>query len=432
MTERSFRDKEEAMKLGLICKAITACLLGLLATLPCRGASADQFKGLLSAKLSPYKAWKPQHFFAISDDQAAEIGIELGKGQKAFIGKLDLDCCIYPAVMVEGGQQPEIYIDADLNNSIDPGEHLRFAPYEDRSKEHPSIQASRGGKSVGAPGDFRVTVPLPLPSSHFGSFPLILWRFQPPQERAASLLVTYEAESEGIATVNGHQVRLIVKVAADGKVKKQWFGMDCNGDGKVDRSAHSTEADYTQDEEAAIIFRVGNTYVSVDTIDSEAGTVGLKEHPPGDYHWQDLRVGAEVADFRFKDLEGTEHSVSGFRGKYVLLYLWRADWDRHKRDIPVIRQLQSKLGDSLQVIGIESGSNEAVVRSAANVGEFPWLQSSPDSTAFLWRWCFRLDKAQFPIFFFLGPDRRVLANSAPGRPTTEGLSKILKGELITR
>jgi len=69
----------------------------------------------------------------------------------------------------------------------------------------------------------------------------------------ASLLVTYDAETEGTATVNGRRVKFIVKVAADGKLKKEWFGMDCDGDGEVDRSAYSTEADYAQDEETEII-----------------------------------------------------------------------------------------------------------------------------------------------------------------------------------
>jgi len=84
---RRFRDKHEAMKPGLRCNAITACFVAFLGTFPCRGGLDNQFQGLLSSKLSPYgKAWKPQGFSVISKDQAAQIGIEVGKDQRAFIG----------------------------------------------------------------------------------------------------------------------------------------------------------------------------------------------------------------------------------------------------------------------------------------------------------------------------------------------------------
>jgi peroxiredoxin len=69
-----------------------------------------------------------------------------------------------------------------------------------------------------------------------------------------------------------------------------------------------------------------------------------------------------VPDFTLPDLEGTEVSLSRWRGKYILLNFWATWCAPCLEEIPLFNRLQKRFGaDGLQVVGIAVDRADAVM-----------------------------------------------------------------------
>ncbi len=66
--------------------------------------------------------------------------------------------------------------------------------------------------------------------------------------------------------------------------------MDTNGDGRIDLAAYSPELDFGN--HGAAIFRVGQHYVSTESVDTATGKIVLKSHPAAEYERIELTLGA--------------------------------------------------------------------------------------------------------------------------------------------
>lgn len=56
-----------------------------------------------------------------------------------------------------------------------------------------------------------------------------------------------------------------------------WIGMDCNGDGTIDRGTSSPEFKFAKHE--VVVFRMGEHYVSTQSVDVASGKIVLRSHP---------------------------------------------------------------------------------------------------------------------------------------------------------
>jgi thiol-disulfide isomerase/thioredoxin len=131
------------------------------------------------------------------------------------------------------------------------------------------------------------------------------------------------------------------------------------------------------------------------------------------------QTGDEVADFAFTDFAGTEHHLSQFTGKYVLLDFW-ATWCKPcLEETPGLKEALERFQPrGLVILGMNSDKKQESAAKFVRDNEIPWLQSSPESTrqvlhrALKVRW--------YPTLILVGPSGKILAISKGEKPPLYG------------
>jgi thiol-disulfide isomerase/thioredoxin len=84
--------------------------------------------------------------------------------------------------------------------------------------------------------------------------------------------------------------------------------------------------------------------------------------------------GAVVTNFSKKDINGTDISLTGFRGKYILLDFWASWCIPCRKNSPALRVLYSKYNKSgLEIIGVsDNDSSPDAWRQAVAQDSLPW------------------------------------------------------------
>ena len=59
-----------------------------------------------------------------------------------------------------------------------------------------------------------------------------------------------------------------------------------------------------------------------------------------------------VADIQFTDIDGTDHQLSEYQGKPVLMIFWATDCPGCIAEMPELVKLNQEYGDNLQMIGV--------------------------------------------------------------------------------
>ncbi len=148
--------------------------------------------------------------------------------------------------------------------------------------------------------------------------------------QAVKLNLTGYNYAKGKVDIGGRQVEVWYHLnlqTGQVELRKSFIGMDCNGDGKIDRSYLSPEYVDTYDEtdeHETVVFRFGDRYFSTSSVDTETGKIVLREHPASDYQRIEVKVGNKFPDFSFVDFAGKTRKLSEFRGKYLLMDFWGA------------------------------------------------------------------------------------------------------------
>lgn len=159
-----------------------------------------------------------------------------------------------------------------------------------------------------------------------------------------------------------------------------------------------------------------NAYAQVDTL--------AQQHPeylPG------LNAGDIAPDFTAKDTLGGKHSLSDFKGKYVILDFWASWCGDCRREIPALKALYRDVNmllinnTPMQWISYSYDITEDAWKGMLRKENFQWLQVSnlkktrDDETynAYKTKW--------IPAFFVIDPDGKVVANAI----TAEGLRKAI-------
>jgi len=90
---------------------------------------------------------------------------------------------------------------------------------------------------------------------------------------------------------------------------------------------------------------------------------------------QKLKVGELAPEFKLKDINGKEHSLSDFRGGYVILDFWASWCGPCKREMPFMKGLYNKYkSKGLKIVGISTDRQESAWKKALAKLNMPYLQ----------------------------------------------------------
>jgi thiol-disulfide isomerase/thioredoxin len=301
------------------------------------------------------------------------------------------------ALLVEAeDQDPVIFVDQNDDNKITAAEKFEMA-----SPENPYL--------------WETLVTIPLKGGFFTSAPIRVEYFKSIKSdkmTADDRLIRQSTEvlAGGIVDVNGKKVAVRYALVERKKVnaREGWLGVDTDGDGKVDMDNLSPEAAKADNE--AVIFRVGNTYVSTKKADIEKNQIVLREHDAKEYKRFELYIGKEFPEFTFSDFDGKKRKFSEFRGKYVLLDIWGFWCPPCRKELPYIREAHKRFGSkNLEVIGLNTDADYTIdsMKKALKDNGMIWTQAKFESVVEFLSTGLRINS--FPTTFLISPDGKIIS-----------------------
>lgn len=99
-----------------------------------------------------------------------------------------------------------------------------------------------------------------------------------------------------------------------------------------------------------------------------AQAVHINLFPP-----EKVKPGDKMADARLKDPEGTQHRLSDYPGRYVLLDFWGSGCGACVYSMPKLKEIGGKYGDILTLIGINLDTSEDAWRKGTKMWNPPGL-----------------------------------------------------------
>jgi peroxiredoxin len=309
------------------------------------------------------------------------------------------------------GEDPYLYADVDLNDSLDENERFALKREED---ENPYL--------------WQATVKQPLKESFFQSFPLFVQyykRVRLEDMREGERLVTESrtAYARGAVDIQGRKT--LVQYSFSPRSKKinpssGKLGVDTDADGEINMDPFSPEAAETEDE--PVVFRVGDVYVSTKKADLEKNQITMKSHSASDYKRIELRVGGDAPDFEFMDFNNRKRRVSEFRGKYVLIDFWGMWCPPCRRELPYLRAAYQRFqARGLEILGMNTDTPEIVsqIKPQLEKQGMTWPQAKRESILGTIR---NLRIHSYPTTFLIGPDGKILSlnNTRKDQPGLRG------------
>lgn len=89
-----------------------------------------------------------------------------------------------------------------------------------------------------------------------------------------------------------------------------------------------------------------------------------------------LQPGTEAPDFTLASPDGTEHTLSAMRGKYVVLDFWASWCPDCRKDIPEMKQLYDKYGSNIRFVSVSFDDKREAWTSCIEQNNLRWLQVS--------------------------------------------------------
>ncbi|HUR98693.1 MAG TPA: TlpA disulfide reductase family protein [Pyrinomonadaceae bacterium] len=302
----------------------------------------------------------------------------------------------------EADEDPVLFVDRDDDNRISAGERVEL-----KNPENPYL--------------WEATVMLPAKGGFFTTCPIRVQYFQRVKTEKMTdderlVVQTTEVLARGMVDVNGRKVAVQYALVEKKKVnaREGWLGMDTDGDGKVDMDNLSPEAAKADNE--AVVFRVGNTYLSTKKADAEKNQIILREHDAKEYKRLELYFGKEFPDFTFSDFEGKKRKLSEFRGKYVLLDIWGFWCPPCRKELPYIKEAHKRFANrNLEVIGLNTDADYTVdsMKKALKDNGMIWTQAKFESVVDFLRGGLRV--SSFPTTFLISPEGKILSMSRQER-----------------
>lgn len=89
-----------------------------------------------------------------------------------------------------------------------------------------------------------------------------------------------------------------------------------------------------------------------------------------------LQPGTEAPDFTLTAPDGTSHSLSDFKGSYVLLDFWASWCPDCRKDIPEMKRLHDEYGKSIRFISVSFDENKESWTRCTDDNGMDWLHLS--------------------------------------------------------
>jgi len=306
---------------------------------------------------------------------------------------------------------PYLLADVDMSGMLDEKERFLFSREEANN-----------------PYVWQTTVNEPLKEGFFQSLPVFIQYLKSVRttemvEGERLILESRSAFARGSVDIQGKNT--IVQYEYNHRSKKispsnGKLGIDCDGDGLIDMDAFSPEAAETENE--AVVFRVGNVYVSPKKADLEKNQITLKAQSASDYKRIELRMGEEAPSFEFTDFYNKKRKLTEFRGKYLLIDFWGMWCPPCRRELPYLRAAYQRFqARGFEILGMNTDPPEVVaeIKPQLEKNGMTWPQARRESIAGIIR---NLRIHSYPTTFLLGPDGKILSmnNTRKDQPGLRG------------
>ncbi len=291
------------------------------------------------------------------------------------------------------GAAPYVFVDVNRDGVFEAGERFAF--------EGP---------------DRNVTVRIPMSEGPFRTYPIKLWlpddlfyRDDRPYPGGRTLMRSPFAYVEGQVDVGGRPV--LARYLFDAEKHNAypdygWIGMDTNGDGRIDEIANSDEFTFAKDE--GVIFHVNGHDVSTVSLDLKAKTFVIRDHPAGGNPRIPLRLGEQIPDFQFTDLDGKTHQFREFKGRYVLLDFWGTWCGPCRAELPNLEKAYQQFrGRKFVVLGMDDDRDVAKARALLQEKGVTFPQSTGDMGNDLVYKRFRVNR--FPTAVLIDPSGKIVS-----------------------
>jgi len=95
------------------------------------------------------------------------------------------------------------------------------------------------------------------------------------------------------------------------------------------------------------------------------------------------KIPEELPDLAMPDANGTQHKLSEWRGRPLMVNFWATWCDPCRREIPLLKRLRhERQGESLEIVGIAVDFKDAVIQYAHSIGiDYPVLIGEKDGMA---------------------------------------------------
>jgi peroxiredoxin len=361
-----------------------------------------EYTGKLNAQLSVERAIVTLKCTPAKAEDKSTIPASVARDAQVFTGELKWAGNKMPGhkfLLVQSTGKPSyIFVDIDKNGEFSPEEKFSFSPYENM-------------KPSDSEGE--VIIQFPMPTSPYKTYPVRL-RHRKADEKQEKEGVRYlshsfETYATGTVDIQGRKTLVQFQVkSTDGTVNGRdgYSGMDSDGDGKIDTSFVSSESAYAKNE--AVIFRVGERYVSTKLVDGEKGIFVLREHPASDYKRIELRLGGELPDFNFTDFAGKTRKLSEFRGKYLLLEFWGTWCGPCVGEVPNFKKAYEKYHTrGFEILGMDQDKEiDSVKKFIADQG-ITWTNATTESINELIEQRFRI--VAYPTTILLDQQGKIIS-----------------------
>ena len=278
----------------------------------------------------------------------------------------------------------------------------------------------------------------------FRRLPLVI-AYPPSAENSAVdgdvRVISYSSSvhARGTVDIAGQKtlITLSVGLSSGGRVdpRNASIELDGNGNGRID--GHGTPREYAVADDEDVVFKVGQRYVSIDSVDETSGQFVIRERNAADYLIIDRIIGSPIPDFGFTDFDGRQRRLSEFRGKFVLLDFWGSWCAPCLREAPFLRRAYERLrATGFEIIGIDwemgnvDDAAEARARKAVASHGMNWLIASPASTKIITEKRFRIQ--QFPTALLIGPDGLLLSEGEDHNLIGDRLLQTLQSFILNR
>jgi peroxiredoxin len=309
------------------------------------------------------------------------------------------------------GEDPYLLSDVDLNNVVDENERFSLERGED---DNPYL--------------WQATVNQPLKEGLFQNFPLFIQyykriRLEDMREGERLLTESRTAYARGAVEIQGRKT--LVQYSFSPRSKKVSpsngkLGVDTDGDGEINMDPFSPEAAETEEE--AVVFRVGDVYVSTKKADLEKNLITMKSHSASDYKRIELRVGGDAPEFEFTDFYNKKRRVSEFRGKYVLIDFWGMWCPPCQRELPYLRAAYQRFqARGFEILGMNTDPPEIVsqIKPQLEKQGMTWPQARRESILGTIR---KLRIHSYPTTFLIDPNGKIISlnNTRKDEPGLRG------------